>query len=82
MWYAFTMDYGVAACKTKREVVSAIQTGFTSRIKKMDKGSYLYQHKEDDGFWYDKYYIFGSKSLAIKNGFCDQLKEFEEEKYV
>ena len=76
MWYAFTMDSGVANADTKKELINEIQTGFQYRIKRLNKGFYEFQQKEDDDYWYTKYYLCGSENIAMNNGFGDQLKEY------
>jgi len=76
MWFAFTMDDCIADADTKRDLIADIQTGYEYRIKRLGKGFYQYEHKEDDGFWYEKFYLCSSVQVAKEHGFGDQLKEY------
>lgn len=76
MWFAFTTDVCIADADTKRDLIADIQTGYEYRIKRLCKGFYQYEHKEDDGYWYEKFYLCSSVQVAKEHGFGDQLKEY------
>ena len=77
MWYAFTLDACIGSAPTKKELLTKIRTGNKDRCKRIETGSYEYESKDDDGYWYTHAYIFQSDQIAIENGFRDQLRKYK-----
>lgn len=71
MWYAMDVDNGIIAlAPTKKEVLAEI-SDMNTRCKRLHKGSYVYEQQDESesSCWHEIAYIFGSKKIAIDNGF-------------
>lgn len=69
MWYAFTMDDGnIAKAHTKKELLFKLSGALKQKCKKLHKGAYSVEEKDDDGVWGERMYIYGSKKLALLDG--------------
>ena len=69
MWYAFTMDDGnIAKAPTNKELLYELSGTFEQRCKRRRKGIYFLEVKDDDDVWAERAYIYGSKKLALLDG--------------
>ena len=74
-WYAFSMDDGLVGISSRKSDLVRHYAGFDGSCKRIDKGQY--EVSNICGYDERTFYIYKGLELALKNGWEESIKEFE-----